>query len=75
MHDSRNLTGDGMIEAPIRCFTCGKVIGDLFERYEEIAKEKGSKEALDELGITRYCCRRMFLTYVTNESLRRYKRW
>ena len=61
---------------PVRCFTCGKVIGSAYEefkrRYEEYKKaiERGEKpketpkEILDDLGITRYCCRRMLLSHV-----------
>ncbi|HID25378.1 MAG TPA: DNA-directed RNA polymerase subunit N [Thermoplasmata archaeon] len=61
---------------PVRCFTCGKVIGSLYEefnkRYQEYKKAVDSgekpkerpKEILDDLGVTRYCCRRMFLTHV-----------
>jgi DNA-directed RNA polymerase subunit N len=49
---------------PVRCFTCGKVIGHLWEDYQaRLDGGKSPKEALDELGIERYCCRRMFLTY------------
>ncbi len=49
---------------PIRCFSCGAVIAQYWEEYLKKLKEgKNPKEALDELGIERYCCRRMFLTY------------
>lgn len=49
---------------PIRCFSCGAIIGHLYEKYQEKLKEgKSPKEALDEIGIERYCCRRMFLTH------------
>ncbi len=49
---------------PVRCFTCGAVIGHLWEEYKKKLEEgKSPKEALDELGIERYCCRRMFLTH------------
>ncbi|MET1124083.1 MAG: DNA-directed RNA polymerase subunit N [Archaeoglobaceae archaeon] len=49
---------------PIRCFSCGAVIGHLYDKYKELVKGgKTPKEALDELGIIRYCCRRMFLTH------------
>lgn len=49
---------------PVRCFTCGAVIAHHWEEYSQKLKEgKSPKEALDELGIERYCCRRMFLTY------------
>ncbi len=49
---------------PVRCFSCGAVIGHLYEKYLEMLKNgKTPKEALDTLGIERYCCRRMFLTH------------
>ncbi len=58
----RHHTGDSMF--PIRCFTCGAVIAHKWESYKKLIEEgKSPKEALDELGIKRYCCRRMFLTY------------
>ncbi len=63
-----------MIEFPVRCFTCGAVIGDLYERYKELCKSKSPKEALDELGIKRYCCRRMFLSHVDNRVLLRFRK-
>ena len=50
---------------PVRCFTCGKLIADKYEDYQN--KIKAGEEAnkvLDELGIERYCCRRMLLTTV-----------
>jgi len=50
---------------PVRCFTCGKLIGD---KWEEFAKrvEKGERPPaiLDDLGLTRHCCRRMLLSHV-----------
>lgn len=48
---------------PIRCYTCGKPIAQDWEEYSERVKDKKEKpeEVLDELGHTRYCCRRMFL--------------
>lgn len=50
---------------PIRCFSCGKLIGD---KWEEFAKRVKNGEqpgkVLDELGLTRYCCRRMILSNV-----------
>eukprot|EP00389_Voromonas_pontica_P011062 GDKH01016890.1.p1 GENE.GDKH01016890.1~~GDKH01016890.1.p1 ORF type:complete len:77 (+),score=3.13 GDKH01016890.1:154-384(+) len=49
---------------PVRCFTCGKVIGHLWEKWLTILQqEKSEGQALDELGLTRYCCRRMLLTH------------
>jgi len=52
------------LEFPVRCFTCGAVIGDIFEEYKRISKEKNAEEALNMLGIERYCCRRMFVSHV-----------
>ncbi len=52
------------MEFPVRCFTCGKVIGDLYEKYQTLLKEKTAEEALDFLNVERYCCRRMFVSHV-----------
>lgn len=50
---------------PIRCFTCGKITGDKWEPYQEMLKNGiCEKEALDKLGLKRYCCRRILLTHV-----------
>jgi len=47
---------------PVRCFSCGKPLGQLWEEYKKRVQngEKSSK-VLDELGIERYCCRAVFL--------------
>ena len=50
---------------PVRCFTCGKVVGNKWDSYLELLKADYSEgNALDELGLKRYCCRRMVLTHV-----------
>lgn len=51
---------------PVRCYTCNKLIGHLWERYKrQLEEEEGtSGKILDEMGMKRYCCRRMFLTFV-----------
>jgi len=50
---------------PIRCFSCGKPIGHLWEKFkEEIENGKSPGEVLDELGLERYCCRSAFLGQV-----------
>ena len=47
---------------PIRCFSCGKPIAHLYNQYKEMVKAgKTPKEALDELGVKRMCCRAQFL--------------
>ncbi len=49
---------------PTRCFTCGKVIGDKWDEFQERAREGEEEpgEVLDDLGLDRYCCRTTFLT-------------
>jgi len=50
---------------PVRCFTCGKVTGNKWESYQALLKGgKSASDALDILGLTRYCCRRILLTHV-----------
>lgn len=50
---------------PVRCFTCGKVIGNKWDSYLSLCHNGyPEREALDELGLKRYCCRRMVLTHV-----------
>ncbi|KAL0220148.1 hypothetical protein RCL1_000003 [Eukaryota sp. TZLM3-RCL] len=50
---------------PVRCFTCGKVVGNKYEDYLQRVKAGESEGAvLDFLGLKRYCCRRMLLTHV-----------
>ncbi|MHC1592540.1 MAG: DNA-directed RNA polymerase subunit N [Methermicoccaceae archaeon] len=50
---------------PVRCFTCGRVISSVYEEYaQRIKAGQHPKEAMDELGVTRYCCRRMLLAHV-----------
>lgn len=53
------------IIVPVRCFSCGKPLGHLWEKYKrEIEKGKPKKSILDELGLVRYCCRALFLGHV-----------
>lgn len=49
---------------PVRCFTCGKVVASLYEPFQKrsAAGEKPGK-VLDDLGLNRYCCRRMLLSH------------
>lgn len=50
---------------PVRCFTCGKVVGNKWEKYlSMLAQDVTEGDALDKLGLKRYCCRRMLLTHV-----------
>ncbi len=50
---------------PIRCFSCGKPVGHLWEEYNErLAKGENSQKVMDVLGLERYCCRGVFLGQV-----------
>jgi|TARA_B100000686_G_C16703385_1_gene924797 DNA-directed RNA polymerase I, II, and III subunit RPABC5 len=75
---------------PIRCFTCGKILADKWNHFQEECRKKkmsntNSKEqlqievidinaneitktvegeVLDQLGLTRYCCRKSILTHI-----------
>lgn len=67
--------GDFVI-IPVRCFTCGKVISQVYEefrkRYNEYQKvvksgeipTENPKDILDDLGVDRLCCRRMIISHV-----------
>lgn len=74
---------------PIKCFTCGNVLGDKYRYYlSEVRKIKLSRnmevdkvvyltekhidktpegEVLDNLHLTKMCCRRHMLTHVDIE--------
>ncbi len=53
------------MEFPVRCFTCGTVIAQLYEQYRDSVKENKKPDVvLDQLGVSRYCCRRMFISHV-----------
>jgi DNA-directed RNA polymerase subunit N len=50
---------------PVRCFSCGKVIGDKWEDFNRrIEIGETPSEVLDDLGLNRYCCRRMLLSHI-----------
>ncbi len=50
---------------PVRCFTCGRLVGDKWEDFTRRVKAgEEPDEVLDSLGIKKYCCRRMLLSHV-----------
>lgn len=68
--------GETQMIIPVRCFTCGKVVGDVWEEFARRVKAgENAGEVLDSLGIKRYCCRRMLLSHVEiiDEILRFYE--
>ena len=50
---------------PVRCWSCGKVIAHAYADYRK-AVESGedSHKAMDDAGLERYCCRRMFVGHI-----------
>ena len=62
---ARGAAGRRAMIIPVRCFTCGKIIGNKYDKYLELLQVDYTEgDALDALGLRRYCCRRMLLTHV-----------
>jgi DNA-directed RNA polymerase subunit N len=59
---------------PVRCFSCGRVVASDYERFKaamDKIRSTGRKpedseieKTLDDLGVERYCCRRMILSHI-----------
>lgn len=59
---------------PVRCFSCGKVIGSDYKKFSERVKKirnegrepkpEEIQKILDDLHLTRYCCRRMIISHI-----------
>lgn len=50
---------------PVRCFTCGSLVGDKVEVFNARVKaNEDPAEVLDSLGVKRYCCRRTLISSV-----------
>jgi len=50
---------------PIRCWSCNKPVGHLWETFQDkINAGEERKAVLDELKLERYCCRAIFLGHV-----------
>jgi DNA-directed RNA polymerase subunit N len=63
--NDKNHTGDTHMIIPVRCKSCGKPIGHLYEEFvERSAKKEDKQKVMDELGLKRYCCRAHFLGHV-----------
>ena len=53
------------IIVPVRCITCGKPIGHLWESYVKRTKSgEDAGKVMDGLGLKRYCCRQVFMGHV-----------
>jgi len=50
---------------PIRCFTCGSLIADKWQPFiTRVNAGENPGKVLDDLGVKRYCCRRMLLSHI-----------
>lgn len=50
---------------PIRCFSCGAVIAHKWEECTELTISGiEMADALDKVGLMRYCCRRMYVGHI-----------
>ncbi len=50
---------------PVRCFSCGKLIGDLYEPYKEMtSKGISADEAFKKLKVRRWCCKRAIVSHI-----------
>ncbi len=51
---------------PVRCFSCGQVVGDKWEEFNERVnmKKEDPGKVLDDMKVARYCCRRMLISHV-----------
>jgi len=61
---------------PIRCFSCGKPVGQLWEEYKKrTVKGEKAEKVLDSLDVERYCCRRMLISHCDFiDTILQYKR-
>ncbi len=50
---------------PVRCLSCGKPIGHLWEEYKRrVEKGEDKGKVMDDLGLERYCCKAVFIGQV-----------
>ena len=50
---------------PVRCFSCGQVIGNKWEKFKaRVDNGEDPEKVLNDLGVKRYCCRRMLISHV-----------
>ena len=50
---------------PVRCWSCGKPVGQSWDEFQErVKKGESKKEILDAMGHDRYCCRATLLGHV-----------
>jgi DNA-directed RNA polymerase subunit N (RpoN/RPB10) len=50
---------------PIRCFTCGTLVADKWEEYQQLKEQDvAPEEIFKRLDLDRFCCKRMLIAHV-----------
>ena len=50
---------------PVRCWSCGKVVAHVYDQFKNaVDTGEDPSKVLDDLGIERYCCRRMYVGHI-----------
>ena len=50
---------------PVRCWSCGKVVAHLYDQFKNaVDTGEDSSKVLDDIGLERYCCRRMYVGHI-----------
>jgi DNA-directed RNA polymerase subunit N (RpoN/RPB10) len=50
---------------PIRCFTCGTLVADKWEEYQQLKEQDvPPEEIFKRLDLDRFCCKRMLIAHV-----------
>jgi len=50
---------------PVRCFSCGAVVAHKWDEFKQLVSGGMSDaDALDNIGLKRYCCRRMYVGHL-----------
>ncbi len=50
---------------PVRCWSCGKVVAHVYDQFKNaVDTGEDPSKVLDDIGIERYCCRRMYVGHI-----------
>ena len=61
----KKAIGEQKMIVPVRCWSCGKPVGHLWEQFKDRVKNGEDRgKVMSELGMERYCCRAVFLGHV-----------
>ena len=47
---------------PVLCIGCGKLLGNLYDKYDESVKNDTVAKFFEDNMITNYCCKKTFTT-------------